>query len=391
MQKELNKVSVQKINKDPIKRLERELRVRKFEELPASEKLRQVVCQSSHELRELKQHLDCLYMNAVRCDQIKEKKQSLKQEKEKEREYTKNLQQKVNLEQKKQILCEEKAKERMLNYKSILERQLSEREEAKIRELELFAREKEAVDAAICKIQLENVLEQEKKHKQRQVAQEYIAEFKKQRQEYKKMLNEKEKMEDLRIKKYSETQDSRKHDLDSQKLLLLESKNEAYHKLALKMEIEERKKREFEQLRTDLAEQELDEEMRIQEQISLEKRLKSRMELIDAYHAQMMEKQEARLLKFKQDEEDRVNAIMELEAETKKQIYTRERAKMMKQNYQTSLSNFLELKKIRQREFESLVLAEERKLRELEEFRDKIINEEKQKMLEKFKKNFIVD
>jgi hypothetical protein len=253
----------------------------------AEQKLRQSICENSHEIRELETKLNYAYTNKERAIQLQEKK--LKAQEDKLLLAIKSAEMRENNEQA-EILEKEQQKlnmERAIQYNQALNNQLIESEQRKHAEYEQFLKEKELVDQVIADIIAENEKEAKMRQQKQQETKKFVEEFMEERKQWIQHEIARQEQENQKISEYAKQQRDRELALLGEKKKIEEAKSGIYEKLASHQHETERAKMELEDLRTNLALEEQEESSREKEQASLRMRIRKRLEMIEAYQRQV--------------------------------------------------------------------------------------------------------
>ncbi|KAG4098364.1 hypothetical protein H8356DRAFT_1672890 [Neocallimastix lanati (nom. inval.)] len=376
--KKKRREEMKKMSEETIDQAEYDL---KYHNQIRMKKVLQQVWLNSPELRDLEAKLNLAYANKEREMQKREKRLKEEHIKMEEEKMSKQLLQ--DYEDFKKEEAEKKVHDFLVskNYSKELDNQLMEQEQRKIQESQQLSKDKELIDSIVKK-----VLDEDEKKKQYEI--EKRKEFQKEIEEYlqsKQLKKEEEeyilKKEEESINEYNKKKQERKGQFDELKRIRENNKNIIYQKLADEIERNEKEKEMVNQIRIELY-QEKQAEREQQEADSLfEKKIRQRIELIEAFQKQILYKKQ-KLQEEQENEEIYKKQIAKQAEEYKKLELMNEQKRRMKQlEYAKEMERlikerdqYLENKKKEEEE-------ESRKLDELEKLRLEVVEAERQRLL----------
>ncbi|KAI8817754.1 tumor suppressor, Mitostatin-domain-containing protein [Fimicolochytrium jonesii] len=345
------------------------------------EKLRQAIRENSVELRELEKKLNYAYMNKERSLQVQEK--ALQDQISKAREAELIAEMNERLEKQKQLELERDHQEylKSLDYSKALNDQLLEQEARKEAEFEQFLKEKEMVDQIVRKILDEDAREAERRLEKQAETKQFIEKFIVEREQWRREESARQEAENRKIEAYARDQAARAQAQQDVKKHRDEERTVIYDRLAAEMDQREKAKAELEQLRIDLYEEEQEEESRRRDQERLQNRIRKRLELIDAYRNQMLEKRFRAIQE--QEEEDVVRRkMMDRYAEEEKLEQLNAQKRRMKQmEHRRAVDAILAERRLllqKEREIAEMELAREK---EIDDYRQQVVEQERQRLL----------
>ncbi|KAI9144538.1 tumor suppressor, Mitostatin-domain-containing protein [Paraphysoderma sedebokerense] len=360
--------------------LRQELEARQVAEI-RERKIKQSIQDNSLELRQLKSCLQSAAMNQERSRQIKEKQLSQQREKNMEQIFLNQLAEKIQREKEEEELKEKEALLKGRNYKEDLQNQLTELEQRKKMDYEQFLKEKAMIDEIARKIAEDDELEHLTRLQKAQESRQFIESYLNQRQEWKRLEQQKMEEENQKIELYAKMQREREADLAAKKKANEDQRGAIYEKLASEMEAKEKFKEELEEVRIELSQQEQLDRDRQREQELMEKRIRERLALIDAYKEQIRHK---RLLRQKEKEEEEVfrKKMLDKFAEDCRIDQLTAQARRLKQLEHKKAVETMILERRKQAEIEKAKEAEERaKELELEKFKQEVVEMERARLL----------
>jgi hypothetical protein len=137
---------------------------------------------------------------------------------------------KVELEE---IENQKKNQERATDYHNALHTQVLENEEKKRQDYEAFLKEKEMIDAIVQKINLENEREAKERMEKQLETKQFIEQFMKEREEWKRQEKERQDEENRKIAEYARLQKLREDEVISKKKAREAGKDAIYDKVPI--------------------------------------------------------------------------------------------------------------------------------------------------------------
>ncbi|KAJ3169454.1 mannosyl-oligosaccharide alpha-1,2-mannosidase [Geranomyces variabilis] len=381
---ELMQAAQQRIQRETSNQREQELaeeHERRETEKLREEKLRQAIRENSSELRDLEKKLNYAYMNKERSLQMQEK--ALQDEVAKAREAELIAEMNQQLERRKQLDLEidHQAYLKSVDYSKALNDQLLEQEARRQEEFEQFLREKEQVDEIVRKIMEEDAIEAKRRLEKQDETKQFIEQFIIAREKWRQEEAARQIAENQRIEEYARMQREREEQQQNLKKHKNDEKNLIYDKLAAEMKNKEQAKAELEQLRIDLYQEEQEEESRRRDMETLQSRIRKRLELIDAYRNQMLEKR-FRLLQEQEKEGEYRQMMMEKYAADEKIEQLNAQKRRMKQlEHKRAVDALVEERRHLIRKEQEIALEAEAREKELESYRQQVVEQERQRLL----------
>ncbi|KAI9218259.1 tumor suppressor, Mitostatin-domain-containing protein [Blastocladiella britannica] len=375
-----HEIEIRRRAKDHNERLVREVQDQ-HEELVRQEKIRQSICESSIELRELEQKLHYAYMNAERAKQIEHKHLAREQDQQREQEYAAQVAKQLEVAAIADSAAELASLERSHNYKETLQKQLADRADRKREDMELFLREKAMVDALVHRIHEEDAAEQQRRLSSQRETRAYIDAYLRDREQW--LATERKKVDDenRRIEDFVRQQESRDQERKEHKRAVEQARSRVYESLAENIGRREMERQELNDLRVELAAAELSEREQERDRAEMQRRIQQRINLIEAYQSQIREKRERREKEREEEDIFRQRMLEKLAAEAKLDQLTREKKRAKQLEHKRAVDAMIEQRRHRE-ELERVAEEEDRrKEQELEAFKKRVIEAERQRLL----------
>lgn len=345
------------------------------------EKIRQVIRQNSPELRELQQKLHSAYASKERALQIQEKELIRKQQRQAEIKLINDMIAQIDASDVSAAAKEREARHRAEEYKTELETQLADNESRKAEQIAQFLKEKAMIDEMVRRVQEEDLREEQKRVAAIQATRQYAQEDAVDRARWRELERARQEEENRKISEYVATQHAKDEARKERQRALEAAKDLIYQRVANEMALKERSKDEIENLRIELHLQEQEEHERKKEQQLLEKRIKQRLELLDAYRDHLAEKK--RLIQKEREDETvfRERLLQKFAEDERLEQLNAQKQRMKKLEHKRAVDEILaERRRVQAQEKleEEQVLAKER---ELEVYRRQVIEQERQRLL----------
>ncbi|KAH6561064.1 hypothetical protein BASA50_009623 [Batrachochytrium salamandrivorans] len=377
---------------DDRRRIEKETNMRLEDELVSEmeriqheqvreQKMRQSIRESSIELRELEKKLNHAYMNKERTLQLKEKELLSKQAKIQEDRLIAEINVQTCKANEEESNRQKIIQKKNVEYHQALQDQLAEAEAKRIHEYQQFLKEKDIVDKIVKRIVEENERDAQRRLEKKSETKAFIEDFMKEREHWRQLEQDRQNLENRRIQEYVQLQLQRENSLESKKRSMEAGRSAIYDKLAAEMQFKEKMKLELEELRIDLAQEEQEAAARRKDQEILQQRIRKRLELIDAYQLQVKDKKQ-RIEEERNDEEMFRKKMMHKFAEDDKLDQINQHKRRMKQiEHKRSVDALIEERRRIAQEDASKHYLEAQKEIEIENYRQTVIEQERQRLL----------
>ncbi|KAJ3051021.1 mannosyl-oligosaccharide alpha-1,2-mannosidase [Rhizophlyctis rosea] len=345
------------------------------------EKMRQSIRESSTELRELEKKLNYAYMNKERALQKEQKKLVAEEEKAREAILISEMNARLALEHQTALQKERETYEKSLEYHQALHDQLAEAEARRQAEFEQFLREKQMVDEVVRKIFEEDARESRHRLEKQHETKQFIEDFMREREEWRQKERDRQEGETRKIEEYARMQREREEELAKVKRSVQSERDVIYDKLAAEVERQERQKAELEQLRIELYQEEQEEAARQRDRELLEARIRKRLELIDAYREQILEKRFRAMQEKEAEEEFRQKMLAQYQHETNLALLSDARRGQKQLEHRRAVDQLVEQRRQMMKEQLEREVAEGRYEEELQRYREEVVEVERQRML----------
>ncbi|KAJ3019748.1 mannosyl-oligosaccharide alpha-1,2-mannosidase [Thoreauomyces humboldtii] len=354
---------------------------RKETERLREEKQRQSIHENSSELRELEKKLNYAYMNKERSLQVQEKVLQDQVARAREAELIAEMNEMLEKQKQQDLEADHQAYLKSIDYNNALNEQLLEQEARKQEEFEQFLREKAMVDDIVRKIMEEDALDAKLRMEKQDETKQFIEQFIIEREEWRREEAARQIAENKRIEEYARLQRVREEAQKDVKKHRDDERTVIYDKLAAEMAREEREKAELEQLRVDLYQEEQEEASRLRDQELLQTRIRKRLELIDAYRNQMLEKRFRILQEQEQESEFRQKMMDKYAADEKIEQLNAQRRRMKQLEHKRAVDALVEQRRLIFQREQDLAAGEQQREEELERYRQQVVEQERQRLL----------
>ncbi len=284
------------------------------------QKVRQAIHENAPELRALEQKLNAAYTNKQRYIQVQEKKLIAQSEALDTEALNREMREALAKAERDAEAAQLAKLKQAATYKGALNNQLQEGEERKRQEYASFLKEKALIDEIVRAINDENERETRSRIEKQKETQQYVRDFMVEREEWKKRELARQEAENAQIAAYAQQQAEREASILGDKRAAQEAQSAIYDRLASAQNEQLRAKLELEDLRNDLAQEEQEAAARAREQAAFRDRVRKRLELVDAYQAQVAFK--AAALEEERLREDAYRAEVPLSCSQSLFIYT---------------------------------------------------------------------
>jgi len=345
------------------------------------EKMRQQIRDGSEEIRELESKLRAAYMNQERAAQVAEKKvlqlEMMKRDSE--------IEKVIKSEHKRaQIAAENQEAERheeMLRYKIDLEKQLEDEEHKKQEAYEEFLKEKLMIDEIVRKIYEEDEREEQLRIEKMNATRQYIEEFKRMREEWKIAEKERYEEENRRIKKFAESQRLREADWMNRVQEKNDAKSAMIEALGEKLAADRQVREERENIQLELLLEEQREADIQKEQDEREKVLRTRIDLQEDHQRQMKFKQMRQEAEKRDDENFRDMMLAKFAEDDRIEQMNDQKRRMKQLEHKRAVQALLEDRKKRFAKDREEEMKSYQEQQEMEKIRRRIVEEERKKLL----------
>merc|ERR1719421_2151625 len=264
------------------------------------------ICDSSEELRALKEKLHAAKVNKERAVQLLEQQVRTEEEKQRDTKIAEVLElerlEHMELERKLEI---EKAKQRE-RVKRINQEQIAQKEALRQEAFDEYMKEKDQVQEVVEAIQKEDEMEAAARKKKQEETRELLRAFAIENEVRRKEMEQREKDENQKIEDYARFKREQEEKMAAEKEHIEAEKKRVLGAMIGQQEAANKEAAELEQLRNDLHFQELEAEHRRREELQVRKRLEDRVEMMRAYEGAMQRKEEQKRLD--REEEERFRA-----------------------------------------------------------------------------------
>lgn len=339
------------------------------------------ICEGSEELRALKERLHAAQVNKQRARQMldnelrrdcsRQEDHLIAEQMENERLEQMELVHKLELEKMKQ-----RERVKTINQQQIAMKEM-EREEA----FAEYTKEKDQVNELVEKIAHEDAEEQAARAQKSKESAEMMKRFMIEQKARQEELEQQEKDELDRIEAYAAAKRAREEEEQRKKEEAAKEKERVLRKMLGVAEEKNREAAEFEFLRNELHQQELEAVARRREEMQMRKKLEDKEEMKKAYVFQMDMKEQKKQKEIEEEEHIR-NQIMKKFAEDDRIEQMNEQKRRMKvQEHKREAQRLMELRRAMYEEARTAERGDEERLRAEEAGRQAVIEAERRRLL----------
>jgi hypothetical protein len=341
----------------------------------------QRICEESPELRDLEKMLKQAYLNKERDVQYQDKVLQEERERERNRAIEDQMEYDRIMALEKESGKDEQKRAQMIARKTVLERQLREREEARLLEAKNKEKEKEMVDEIVQKIVREDTEEAEARRKTQQDNAKAMREFKMLRDKELAERRRRELEEEEEMRAFNRAIEARSHGLAAKKQAKRDEDDRIFKKIVEEAEAKRREEEEFNSLRDMLWEEELEAKRAADAAGRREKQERMKKDMMRANEQMLKIKGEMKVRDAEQEE--RIIALMKAkfakdEAMEREEEANRQRSKMKHLSLIEKQRAERQLLSAQEAEREAALQAERD---EREEFRKKVVAEARKRLL----------
>ena len=343
--------------------------------------LKEVIINDSVEIKEVKDAIEHAKLNQILARQMNQNLLLRKQKLMKEAEEEELVLQELENEKRKKQEEEEKKKQAFLANREINLKQIREKERLKIEADKEYERDKKLLDEILKKMRDEDLAAKAEEDRKKEINKLFMKNAFDARQEYKKKEKEKDKQMDEEIKKYNEMVKQRENNIQQKKNELQLQKDKIFNKLC-----DEEAKRKAEQdywdnVRTELhTEQEIQKTKQKQKEEEL-KRQKMKEDVMNSALNQMKLKAQRKKEEEELDEKIRQKMLEKFAEDEKFEKAKQEKQKQQLIDIQNEIKKQRELKYQQYQKQKEQELQEFAKMKEEEDARKYIIEQEKRRLL----------
>jgi hypothetical protein len=357
-----------------------EIERRKAESI-REEQNRKRICESSEELRALKEKLHAAQVNKHRAAQMMECQARSNHEKMREQKIAEHMEtERMEHQELERKLDVEKAKQRY-RVKEIIQEQISQKEALRDEANQEYMKEKSQVQGLVQRIQEEDEMElaarKMKQTEQRAILAQWMAE----RQARQEEMIRREKEENDKIEAYASDKRNMEESLAAEKERQETEKRKVLMKMIGDQEAKNKEAAELEKLRNDLYQEELEAEHRRREDLQMRKRLEDRKEMMTAYAYQMNVKKEKEELEKQEEAAFRDQLMQKFMQDERLEKMNAERRRRMIQQHKREVERLLQERRKMYEAERNQEMEERNQAQKEEEQRQLVIEQERQRLL----------
>jgi len=361
-------------------RLAAELEQRKAAQVRADMDKKRI-CDSSEELRALKEKLHAAKVNKERAVQLLEQQVRLEEEKSRDTKISEVLElerlEHMELERKLEI---EKSKQRE-RVKRINQEQIAQKEALRQEAYDEYIKERSSVQEVVDAIQMEDEMEAAARAQKKKETQEMLRQFAIENEVRRKEMEKREKEENDAIEEYARLKREHEERVAAEKEAKEQEKRRILGLQIGKMMAANKEAEELEQLRNDLHFQELEAEHRRREELQVRKKLEDRVEMMRAYESQMQLKEEKKLMDREEEDRFREQLMAKFAEDDRIEQLNDQKRRMKIQKHKKEVERLLKEKQALYELDRQQELEEQRKGKEEEARRHTIVELERQRLL----------
>ncbi|KAL0231964.1 hypothetical protein PCE1_002961 [Barthelona sp. PCE] len=356
----------------------------KNDEKMRDEMLRRRLRSENAELRDLTAKLKMAMVAKEQKAQAAEKELLQQHQKEiSHEEFQLNMQADREMEQR-IIMDEERRRNNAIEGQRVLSQQISEREERKRMLLLEKEKEREEVERIVAQVRNEQMAEQRKHEQRRQEVHKFITDYLADRQAYLAAEAERTRQEEIEIAEYREAVDYRKNQQAEQRQKLEAQRQELFEHLSSQALEAKRRRDEYEEVLTLLQEEEDKARLRESEAMRIEEEARQRAEIARANEEILQQKRErARMDRQREAEYEYQLQLENAAIEAREAERAAQRATDLL-HHRIELEQQLAAQRDRRQQEKELELFEFMKEQENEAAIQRLVEEERQRLLQEF-------
>jgi hypothetical protein len=339
------------------------------------------ICDSSEELRALKEKLHAAKVNKERAVQLLEQQVRLEEEKFRDTKIAEVLEleryEHMELERKLEI---EKGRQRE-RVKRINQEQIAQKEALRQEAFDEYVKERESVQEVVDAINREDEMEAAARRQKQQETREMLRQFAIENEQRRKELEQREKNENDQIEEYARMKREHEERVAAEKEAKEAEKRRILGLQIGKMMSANKEAEELEQLRNDLHFQELEAEHRRREELQVRKKLEDRVEMMRAYEQQMQLKEEKKQMDREEEDRFREQLMAKFAEDDRIEQLNDQKRRMKIQKHRREVERLLKEKQAMYELDRQQEVEEQAKGREEEARRHTIVELERQRLL----------
>jgi len=345
---------------------------------------RKRICESSEELRSLKEKLHAAQVTKERAAQIMEKQMAYEEEQQREELMAAVMEEdRLKKEEAAQFIESQKAGKREEAMETCLS-QIRAREAARVESRIEFEKERAQVEDVVRKIMEEDLAEAKLKKEKQDETRKELQDFAKRQAVYRKEQEARAQAELEEIEAYARAKREREERIEAEKKRVEEEKKRIFFSMVGEMEAKSKEAEELEYLRNELYHEEHEAELREKERKAEEKRNQDRAEMLRAYEQQMAAKEEKMRVEREEEEKLRAQLLAKFAEDDRIEQMNQAKRRMKVQEHKREVEKLVEARRLMFEEERGREMGEYKKVSDLEEERMKIIEEERQRLLREY-------
>jgi hypothetical protein len=361
-------------------RLASEIEQRKAREVREDMDKRRI-CDSSEELKCLKEKLHAAKVNKERAVQLLEQQVRLEEEKSRDYKIAEVLElerlEHMELERKLEI---EKAKQRE-RVKKINQEQIAQKEALRQEAFDEYVKERDQVQEVVDAINREDEMEAAARRQKQIETKEMLRQFALENEQRRQETEAREREENDKIEEYARMKREHEERLAAEKAALEEEKRRVLGEMIGKQMAANKEAEELDQLRNDLHFQELEAEHRRREELQVRKKLEDRVEMMRAYETQMQLKEDKKKMDREEEEKFRAQLMAKFAEDDRIEQLNDQKRRMKIQTHRREVERLIKEKHVLYEAEREAEQEEQRKGREEEARRHTIVELERQRLL----------
>eukprot|EP00746_Dinoflagellata_sp_MGD_P160457 gnl/MRDRNA2_/MRDRNA2_87225_c0_seq1.p1 gnl/MRDRNA2_/MRDRNA2_87225_c0~~gnl/MRDRNA2_/MRDRNA2_87225_c0_seq1.p1 ORF type:complete len:477 (+),score=182.65 gnl/MRDRNA2_/MRDRNA2_87225_c0_seq1:138-1568(+) len=339
------------------------------------------ICDSSEELRALKEKLHAAKVNKERAVQLLEQQVRLEEEKSRDTKIAEVLElerlEHMELERKLEI---EKAKQRE-RVKRINQEQIAQKEALRQEAFDEYVKERDQVQEVVDAINREDEMEAAARRQKQLETREMLRQFAIENEQRRQETDAREREENDKIEEYARMKREHEERLAAEKEALEEEKRRVLGEMIGKQMAANKEAEELDQLRNDLHFQELEAEHRRREELQVRKKLEDRVEMMRAYESQMQLKEEKKKMDREEEEKFRAQLMAKFAEDDRIEQLNDQKRRMKIQTHKREVERLIKEKQLMYEAEREAEVEEQQKGREEEARRHTIVELERQRLL----------
>jgi len=345
---------------------------------------RKRICESSEELRSLKEKLHAAQVTKQRSMQIVEKQKRFVEERQRDELMAVAMEEDRLKQLEMQAIVEMEKEGQRTKARDIQHQQIRDKEALRIEALQEFEKERAMVEEVVQKIREEDDEQEAMRAERKAETRQHLQDFMVQQAEWRREQDRRAAEENEKIEDYARMKRAREAALEEEKQRLEEEKKRILNAMIGEQEAKSKQQEELDYLRNELYQEEYEAQIRQREKEAEMKRIADRAEMLRAYEHQMALKEEKMRIEREEEERIRQQLLAKFAEDDRIEQMNQQRRRMKVQDHKREVERLIDMRRAMYDEERSKEREIEEALSEGEKKRAVIIEEERQRLLKEY-------